>query len=378
MATTTKLFQPLQVGNMQLAHRLAMAPMTRFRADDAHVPMDMVAEHYAQRAAVPGTLLITEATLISPRAGSYRNVPGIWTEAQIAQWRKVTDAVHARGSYIYMQLWALGRVADPAALKEDTNGEFEVASASAIPAAPDAPTPRALTEAEIRAFIGEYAQAARNAIAAGFDGVEIHGANGYLIDQFNQDTANQRTDAWGGSVENRARFALEVIQAVVEAVGAERTAIRYSPFSTFQGMRMQDPRPQFRYLAEKTAEFKLSYVHVVEPRIQGNTEGECGNEDSLDFFFQAYGHAGPVITAGGFDADSAKKAVDVDYKDYDVVVGIGRPWTANPELPFKIQRGIPLRPYQREVFYLPKDPKGYNDYEYSEEFKAAKVAKVAA
>ncbi|RAL11326.1 alkene reductase [Aspergillus homomorphus CBS 101889] len=376
MSTTTKLFTPLNVGKMNLSHRLAMAPMTRFRVDDAHVPLDIVTEHYAQRAAVPGTLLITEATLVSPRAGGYRNVPGIWNEAQIAQWRKVTDAVHAKKSYIYMQLWGLGRVADPSVLKEE--GGFDLVSASAIPAAADGPVPRALSETEIQGFIGDYAQAARNAIAAGFDGVEIHGANGYLIDQFIQDNSNQRTDAWGGSVENRARFALETIKAVVDAVGADRTAIRYSPFSTFQGMRMKDPLPQFRYLAEKTAEFKLAYVHVVEPRIQGNTEGECGNEDSLDFFVKAYGHAGPIITAGGFTADSAKTAVDVDYKDYDVIVGIGRPWTANPELPFKVQRGIPLKPYERDVFYLPKDPKGYIDYDYSEEFKASDVVKVAA
>ncbi|PYH49059.1 alkene reductase [Aspergillus saccharolyticus JOP 1030-1] len=377
MSTTTKLFQPLRVGQMHLSHRLAMAPMTRFRADDAHVPLDMVVEHYAQRAAVAGTLLITEATLITPQAGSYRNVPGIWSEAQIAAWRKVTEAVHARGSHVYMQLWALGRTADPSALQEE--GGYDLVSASAIPHSPGAPVPRPLTEAEIQQYIQDYAQAARNAIAAGFDGVEIHGANGYLIDQFTQDVSNQREDGWGGSVEKRARFALEIIQAVVEAVGADRTAIRYSPFSTFQGMRMKDPRPQFAYLARKTAEFGLSYVHVVEPRIQGNTDGDCDVQDSLDFFFEAYGKkAGALMTAGGFDAESAKKAVDVDYKEYDVLVGIGRPWTANPELPFKIQRGIPLRPYQREVFYLPKDPKGYIDYDYSEEFKAAGVTEVAA
>ncbi|KAF7159369.1 hypothetical protein CNMCM5623_004683 [Aspergillus felis] len=366
----SKLFSPIQVGRMQLGHRLAMAPMTRFRVDDEHVPLPMVKEHYEQRAVVPGTLLITEATLVSPRAGGYANVPGIWSEAQIAQWRQVTDAVHAKGSYIYMQLWGLGRVANPDVLKKE--GGFDLVSSSDVPTNDKAPAPRPLTEEEIHALIADYAQAARNAIAAGFDGVEIHGANGYLIDQFIQDTANKRTDAWGGSVEKRARFALEVTRAVVEAVGADRTGIRYSPWSSFQGMRMADPIPQFSYLARKTAELKLAYVHIVESRISGNADTE--STDQLDFFLEAYGRASPVVIAGGYKADSAHEAVDSHYKDYDVVVGIGRPWTSNPDLPFKIKAGIPLRPYEREFFYLPKDPKGYIDYEPSEEFKATQVA----
>ncbi|PYH98215.1 NADH:flavin oxidoreductase/NADH oxidase family protein [Aspergillus ellipticus CBS 707.79] len=368
---SSKLFTPIQVGRVPLAHRLAMAPMTRFRADEQHVPLPMVAEHYEQRAAVPGTLLITEATLISPRAGTYRHVPGIWSEEQIAGWRKVTDAVHKKGSYVYMQLWGLGRVADATALKEE--GGYDLVSSSAVGVQGGA-VPRELPEEEIYGFIGEYAQAAKNAIAAGFDGVEIHGANGYLIDQFIQDVVNRRTDAWGGSVENRAKFALEVIRAVVDAVGADRTAIRYSPFSKFQDMGMEDPRPQFSYLAEKTAEFKLAYVHVVEARIVGNTEGEHSEQDNLDFFVSAYGKAGPIMVAGGYVGESAKEAVDGHYKDHDVLIGIGRPWTSNPDLPFKVLNNIPLRPYQREVFYVPKEPKGYIDYEFSEEFKTAQVA----
>ncbi|PLB45519.1 NADH:flavin oxidoreductase/NADH oxidase family protein [Aspergillus steynii IBT 23096] len=367
----SKLFQPIQVGRMSLAHRLAMAPMTRFRVDDEHVPLPIVKEHYEQRAAVPGTLLITEGTLVSPRAGGYPNVPGIWSEAQIAAWRTVTDAVHAKGSYIYIQLWGLGRVASPDVLQKE--GGHDLVSSSATPASPDAPVPRELTEAEIHAFIDDYVQAARNAVAAGFDGVEIHGANGYLIDQFIQDTANQRADAWGGSVENRARFPLEITRRIVAAIGADRTAIRFSPFSTFQGMRMADPVPQFEYLARKTAEFHLAYVHVVEARIAGNADvSETG--ESLDFFVNAYRGAGPVMVAGGYKPDSAREAVDARYKDHDVVVAIGRPWTANPELPFLIKSGLPLRPYERDVFYLPKDPKGYVDYDFTEEFKAVRAA----
>ncbi|KAJ5786290.1 uncharacterized protein N7503_011502 [Penicillium pulvis] len=368
----TKLFEPLQVGRMELSNRVTLAPLTRFRADDSHVPLPFVKEYYAQRASVPGTLLISEGTLITARGGSYPNVPGIWNEAQIAGWKEITDAVHAKGSYIYVQLWALGRVAARDAAAE---GDWVPVSSSEVPAAADSPVPHALTESEIQEWIQDYAQAAKNAIAAGFDGVEIHGANGYLIDQFNQDTCNKRTDKWGGSVENRARFAIETTKAVVEAVGADRTAIRFSPFSPFQAMKMDDPLPQFTYLAQQMKQFKLAYVHVVEPRISGNTEVEASEaSESLDFFFKAYEKAGPIMVAGGYKPDSAREAVDRLYKDYDVLIAFGRPYIANPDLPFRVKSNIPLTPYDRDMFYRPKDPVGYIDYEFSAEFKATQVA----
>ncbi|CAP94853.1 Chanoclavine-I aldehyde reductase fgaOx3 [Penicillium rubens] len=360
----TKLFTPLRVGRAELSNRIAMAPMTRFRADDNHTPLPIVKDYYAQRASVPGTLLITEATFISARAGGYPNVPGIYNDAQIAAWKEVTDAVHAKGSYIYLQLWALGRVASVELLQASG---FDLVSSSATPASADAPVPRALTESEIHEWIADYAQAARNAVAAGFDGVEIHAANGYLIDQFTQDTCNTRDDAWGGSVEGRARFAVEVSRAVVEAVGADRTGIRFSPWSTFQGMRMEEPKPQFEYLAERMAEMGLAYVHLVESRIAGNAEVEA--DDDLDFFLKAYGKASPVIVAGGYVADSALQAADVKYAEYDAIVGIGRPFISNPDLPFRVQKGIPFVPYDRDTFYVPKDPKGYIDYAFSAEFQ---------
>jgi NADPH2 dehydrogenase len=366
----TKLSTPIHIGRLDLSSRIAMAPMTRFRADDNHTPLPMVADYYAQRASVPGTLLITEATFISPQAGGAPNIPGIYNDAQIAAWKEVTSAVHAKGSYIYLQLWALGRVADADTLKKE--GNFPVVSSSPNPVTPDAPVPHELSESEIQDWINAYAQASRNAISAGFDGVEIHAANGYLIDQFNQDTANTRTDRWGGSVENRARFAIEVTRAVVAAVGADRTAIRFSPFSPFQGMRMADPVPQFSYLARAMKEFKLAYVHVVESRIAGNADVEA--TDQLDFFLEAYGKASPVMIAGGYKPDSAREAVDVKYKDYDVVIGFGRPFIPNPDLVFRVLNGVPLVPYDRQTFYAAKDPKGYVDYEFSAEFKSAKVA----
>ncbi|KAJ5919786.1 Aldolase-type TIM barrel [Penicillium verhagenii] len=365
----SKLFEPLRVGRMDLSNRITLAPLTRFRANDDHVPLPFVKEYYAQRASTPGTLLITEATYITSRAGGYPNVPGIWNEAQIAGWKEVTDAVHAKGSYIFVQLWALGRVAPP-------QGETAPVSSSETPASADSPVPRALTESEIQEWIQDYAQAAKNAIAAGFDGVEIHGANGYLIDQFIQDNCNKRTDRWGGSVENRARFAIETVKAVVEAVGADRTGIRFSPFSNFQGMKMQDPVPQFKYLAEQMKQFKLAYAHIVEARVAGNEDIEAS--ESLDFFFQAYEKAGPIMVAGGFKPDSAREAVDVHYKDHDVLVAFGRSYIANPDLPFRVKSNIPLTPYDRDMFYRPKDPVGYIDYEFSAEFQAAQAAEVAA
>ncbi|KAJ6021786.1 Aldolase-type TIM barrel [Penicillium herquei] len=364
----SKLFEPLRVGRLELSNRITLAPLTRFRNGDDHVPLPFVKEYYAQRASTPGTLLITEATLISPRAGGYNNVPGIWNDAQIAGWKEVTDAVHAKGSYIYMQLWNLGRVAVPDVLKADG---FDLVSSSATPENPDAATPRELTESEIQIFITEYVQAAKNAIAAGFDGVEIHAANGYLIDQFIQDTCNTRTDRWGGNMENRARFAIEVTRAVTEAVGADRTGIRFSPFSPFQGMKMQDPIPQFTYLAEQMKGFKLSYTHLVDARISGNADAE--SSETLDFFLKAYENASPVIVAGGFAPESARQAVDVHFKDYDTLIAFGRSYITNPDLPFRVKNDIPLTPYDRNAFYSLKNPVGYIDYEFSAEFKATQV-----
>ncbi|KLO09502.1 FMN-linked oxidoreductase [Schizopora paradoxa] len=242
--SNSRLFQPIRVGNTtQLAHRVVFAPLTRFRANKAHVPTDLHVEYYAQRASVPGTLLITEATYISPNGAGQDNIPGIWSEAQIAGWRRVTDAVHARQSSIYMQIWALGRAAEPAVLasndeERNPGGPYPYVSASSIPLSDrraTEPSPKALTTDEIESFIGQFQQAAKNAIAAGFDGVEIHAAHGYLIDQFTQTNTNKREDQWGGDVKGRTKFALAVVDAVASAIGPEKTAIRVSPWSTYQG-----------------------------------------------------------------------------------------------------------------------------------------------
>ncbi|KAF7532827.1 hypothetical protein G7054_g7632 [Neopestalotiopsis clavispora] len=369
--SASRLFEPLKLGNVTLQHRIAMAPLTRFRADENHVPLPFVKEYYAQRASVPGTLIISEATLISKKAGGYGLVPGIWSQEQIAGWKEVTDAVHAKGSSMFLQLWALGRVADPGnAAKEG----IEIKAPSAIPQAEGATVPQELSRDEIKSFVADYAQAARNAIAAGFDGVEVHGANGYLIDQFTQDTANQRTDDYGGSVENRSRFAVEVATAVVDAVGPSKVGMRLSPFSDFQGMHMADPLPQFTDLTRKLKALKLAYLHVVESRVAGNADQE--STDKVDFIVDEWDNSSPVLIAGGFTPASAKKAVDEEYKGKDVIIVFGRHFISTPDLPFRVQKGIELTPYDRDLFYNAGEKKGYTTYPFSEEFQSQQGAKI--
>ncbi|OBZ74410.1 Chanoclavine-I aldehyde reductase [Grifola frondosa] len=231
------LFSPIKVGDITLSHRVALAPLTRCRADAAHTPTEAAVKYYDQRAREPGTLLITEATFIAAKAGGQKRVPGIWSDEQVSAWKKVTDAVHRHGSHIFLQLWAVGRhafVED--ALAEDLS--FEYVSSSPYPwPSPSDPqrTPRALTVLEIHEYVELFATAARNAVhRAGFDGVEVHGANGYLIQQFLNDVSNFRQDGYGGSIEARCRFALEVMEAVVNAVGEKKTAIRLSPFERWR------------------------------------------------------------------------------------------------------------------------------------------------
>ncbi|EIN05623.1 NADH:flavin oxidoreductase/NADH oxidase [Punctularia strigosozonata HHB-11173 SS5] len=348
-----KLFQPHKLGSLNLAHRVVLAPLTRFRADKDHIRGELAKTYYEQRASVPGTLLITEATFIAAKAGGYDHVPGIWSEAQIAGWKRVVEAVHAKGSYIFLQLWALGRATD-------------VVSASDVPINGSKSIPRPLTVPEIKEYVQLYATAARNAVhGAAFDGVEIHGANGYLIDQFIQDTSNKRTDKYGGSIENRSRFALEVVNAVIEAVGASRTGIRLSPWSPFQDMRMADPVPQFSQLtcAIRDLHPDMAYLHVVEPRTSGSDDCESHHHDeSNDFARDIWrGNGRALISAGGYNRE---KAIAVAEEKGDLVA-FGRTFISNPDLPLRLINNIPLTPYNRDVFYLPENPMGYVDYTFA-------------
>ncbi|KAB5592695.1 NADH flavin oxidoreductase/NADH oxidase [Ceratobasidium theobromae] len=369
MATSSnKLFSPLQLGEITLGHRVIMAPLTRFRADDNHVHTDLAVEYYAQRASVPGTLLITEATFIAPEAGGFDHVPGIWNDEQIVAWKKVTDAVHDQHSYIYLQLWALGRAAEPKVLAREG---LPYVSSSPTPMEEGGPAPRELTKGEIAHYVDLYVQAARNAIKAGFDGVEIHSANGYLLDQFLQDTCNKRTDEYGGSIENRARFTLQVADAVTAAVGAKKTGLRLSPW----GMRMKDPVPTFSYVVKELAKrhTDLAYLHVVEPVVSGDNDAQHAHDTgsgqkpaSNDFAREIWGEH-TFLSAGGYNAKSAEEVLN---KFGNSAIVFGRHFIANPDLPVRLRTGVPLTRYDRSTFYTP-GPKGYIDYPRAGQVKAS-------
>ncbi|KAK9472607.1 uncharacterized protein V1510DRAFT_394683 [Dipodascopsis tothii] len=348
------LFEPIQVGKVTASTRIVLAPLTRFRSSDDHVPLsELAATYYAQRAGYPGTLLIAEATDVSPFSGGYKNVPGIYSDAQVEGWRRVADAVHAKGSFLFVQLWALGRV-NPGILP----GRKRIVSASDVPVK-DRPTPEPLSQADIKAYVHAFATAARNAVAAGADGIEIHSAHGYLVDQFLQDVTNKRTDMYGGSIENRARFLLEIVAACAAYIGAERVAVRLSPFAFTQGMKMADPMPQFVYVAQQlqTRFPKLAYLHLVEPRVSGLDDVVPVPGESHDPI-RAVWH-GVIIIAGGFTPETAAAHAKAYPKE---LVAFGRYFTSNPDLVARIKEGIPLEPYDRSKFYLRKSPDGYVTY----------------
>ncbi|PBK70133.1 FMN-linked oxidoreductase [Armillaria solidipes] len=359
----SKLFQPTNVGNLELQHRVVLAPLTRFRTTPSGIPhTEIVKEYYTQRSQAPGTLLISEGILIAPKAGGASHFPGIWSQEMIAAWKQVTDSIHAKGSFIFCQLFAQGRSADPKVLAAG-NPSYPYVSASAIPLStrPN-DVPRPLTIDEIHEYPQLFAQASLNAIEAGFDGVEIHGANGYLLDQFTQDVSNHRTDEYGGSIENRARFSLEIIDAVVKAIGAERTGYRVSPWNTFQDMTMADPKPTFSYLAGEIKQRypNFAYLHAVEPRVAGTTfrdENDIRQQEENDFLREVWAPK-PFISAG----HSRETAIEAADGKGDLVA-FGRQFISNPDLVRRLEQDLPLSPYDRATFYIPGNAaKGYTDY----------------
>ncbi|KAI0779336.1 NADH:flavin oxidoreductase/NADH oxidase [Fomes fomentarius] len=361
--STPALFTPIKVGDITLSNRVVLAPLTRCRADANHVPTDLHVEYYRQRSAVPGTLLITEATIIAPQAGGLPNAPGIWNNVQIAAWKKVADVVHKNGSYIYLQLWALGRAARTAIFKkEDPSFEQVAPSAIALSNHHD-DVPRELTIAEIKQYAEWFGKAASNAVhGAGFDGVEIHGANGYLVDGFLQDVSNKRTDEYGGSIENRARFALEVVDATVKAVGEKKSAIRLSPWNIYQDMRMDDPIPQFSYLVEQyKARFpNLAYLHVVAPNAPLSKGPE--DESTVDFIHKIWAPR-PLISTGGYTRDTGIKKAE----ETGQIIGYGIAFLSNPDLPFRLQENVPFNEVDAATLYG-GNAEGYVTYPFSEEF----------
>ncbi|KAK4518503.1 uncharacterized protein ATC70_008721 [Mucor velutinosus] len=358
--TSQALFSPIKVGTNTLKHRVVLAPLTRFRATLDHIPTDLLVEYYEQRAS-DGGLLITEGTAISRLAGAYPRVPGIYNQQQIEAWKKVTSAVHAKGGVIFTQLWHIGRLGS----KNRNPNQEQVVGPSAIPfsgkdfAGNESEVPRALTLDEIKAVINDYTQAARNAIEAGFDGVELHGANGYLIDQFLSSSSNQRTDVYGGSSENRARFALEVVDAVAQAIGAERTAIRLSPGGEFNGMSDDNVEKTWGYLTSELQKKypTLAYLHMTESRSNIFADNQADLTDTLEPYRKLF--KGPFITAGGL-SNAQKFAEEIAEKTGDLIA-YGRAFIANPDLPERLRNGWDLNPYDRDTFYT-NEANGYTDY----------------
>ncbi len=363
--TDNTLFEPYTLGALTLSNRIVMAPLTRNRAGAGLVPSEFAATYYSQRASAG--LLIAEATQVSPQAQGYQDTPGIYTPEQIAGWRKVTDAVHAKGGRIFVQLWHVGRISHvdlqpggaapvaPSAVRAQTktfvNNSFV-----------DVSEPRALALDEIAGIVEDFRQAAANAIAAGFDGVEVHGANGYLLEQFVKDGANLRTDAYGGSIENRARLLLEVTAAVADEIGASRTGVRISPVSPANGISCSDPQPQYDYIVEQLNALGIAYLHVIE-----GATGGARDVAPFDFgalrtrFKQTY------MANNGYDLALVNTRLSQGKAD---LFALGRPFIGNPDLIERLKVGAPLNDMDPATLYG-GGAKGYIDYPILAETSAA-------
>jgi N-ethylmaleimide reductase len=357
MNADVNIFSPIQLGPYALPNRMAMAPMTRNRAGEGNVPQPLNAEYYAQRAGAG--LIISEASQVSPQGVGYPATPGIHSAEQVAGWRLITDAVHAKGGRIFLQLWHVGRISHPSL---QPNGALPVAPSAIKPAGEAVTyqgmqpyqTPRALELAELAGIIEQYRNGAKNALAAGFDGVEIHGANGYLLDQFLRDGSNHRTDAYGGSVENRARLMLEVTEAVCGVWGANRVGIRLSPLQPFNDMRDSNPEATFSQAVEQLNRFGLAYLHITE--MGKESPGAAGPAFDLGKLRRIW--KGVYMTNGGYDLARANAALAKDEAD---MVAFGVPFLANPDLPVRFAKGAPLNAPDPATFYGGSE-KGYIDY----------------
>ena len=354
--SASKLFEPYKLGAVTLSNRTVMAPLTRNRALAGLVPNPLAIEYYGQRASAG--LLVTEATQISQQGQGYQDTPGIYSKEQIAAWRKVTDRVHSRGGHIYLQLWHVGRISHTDL--QPNNGKPVAPSAIRAKGKTfvggtfvDVSEPRALELSEIPGIIDGFRQGAANAIAAGFDGVEIHGANGYLLDQFAKDGTNKRTDAYGGSIENRAKLMLQVTQAAVAEAGADRTGIRISPVTPANDTTDSNPQPLFDYIVDHLNALKLGYIHVIEGATGGPRDIAPFDYASLrKRFKQAY------IANNGYDFELATKVLAADAAD---LIAFGKPFIANPDLVERLKKGAALNVPDKATFYG-GGAKGYTDY----------------
>lgn len=351
-ADTAPLFESVQLGDLTLPNRFVMAPLTRCRAID-HQPNDLMAEYYAQRASAG--LVISECTMVTPGTSAFGNDPGIYAAEQIEGWKKTTEAVHKAGGRIFLQIWHGGRACHPL-----LNDGKEAVAPSAIAIDDETHTPEgkkpytvphALSGEEIAAIVQDFRQAAANAIAAGFDGVEVHGANGYLIDQFLRDSANRRDDEYGGSVENRARFLSEVLEAVTGEIGSGRVGLRLSPLNSFNSMQESDPEGWLEYLAEHLNQFNLAYLHLMRADFFGVQQA-----DVIPIAREHF--KGHLMVNMGYSAEEAAETIRNGMADS---VAFGTAFLANPDLPARIQAGAELNTPDQDTFYT-SGPEGYTDY----------------
>lgn len=351
-ANTDSLFTPVTLGDLTLPNRFVMAPLTRCRATD-HLPNELMAEYYRQRASAG--LLITECTMVTPQTSAFGNDPGIYSAAQIEGWKKTTAAVHQAGGRIFLQIWHAGRAAHPL-----LNDGKECVAPSAIAIDDEVHTPQgkkpytvphALSKAEISSIVEDFRQGAANAMAAGFDGVEVHGANGYLIDQFLRDGANQRTDEYGGSLANRARFLTEILQAVSAEIGSHRVGLRLSPLNSFNSMKDSDPVAWLGWLTQHLNQFDLAYLHVMRADFLGQQQA-----DVIPLARRHY--QGHLMVNMGYSAEEAAQLLSSHGADS---VAFGTGFLANPDLPARIQAGAGLNTPDQTTFYT-SGAEGYTDY----------------
>ena len=350
--STDSLFQPIKLGANDLDNRFAMAPLTRCRAP-GHQPNELMAEYYGQRASAG--LIITECTMIQPNTSTFATEPGIYSQEQIEGWKLTTKAVHEKGGKIFMQIWHAGRAAHPA-----LNAEENIVSASDVllPGETHTPdgklpftVPKPLTQDQIKAIVNDYRQAAANAIEAGFDGVEIHGANGYLIDQFLRDGTNKRDDEYGGELENRARFLFEVVEAVTAEIGSDRVGVRLSPLNSYNDMKDSNPEALIEFLSEKLNRYDLAYLHVMRADFFGLQQA-----DVVPIAREHY--KGTLMVNMGYSPEEAASVLDSGTAD---LVAFGTGFLANPDLPARIKAGAELNQADEATYYTP-GPEGYTTY----------------
>ena len=367
----SKLHSPIQVGPFEISHRVVLAPLTRMRAEGGARPGPLMAEYYAQRAS-KGGFLISEATIAAPNGNGYLGAPGLYDDSQIEGWKAVTDAVHAKGGKIFLQLYHAGRQSNaqlqpdsgrPVGPSEVAHGGVAYTEAGWVPNTPN----RALETSEIPGIVERFRTAAERGVKAGFDGVELHAANGYLFDQFLQDGSNRRTDEYGGPIANRARLLLDATRAVISVWGADKVAVRLGPSGSWGDMSDSDPQALFAYVATELDALGIAYLHLIEPRIAGNVEDESRDQAPVAAqTLRAHFH-GPIIAAGGFNGESAEAVLQSGDAD---LVAFGRHFIANPDLPERLRKHLPLNRYDRATFFGGTEI-GYTDYPFHGELSVA-------